>query len=288
MTIRRKIIFYILTPIIALAIVITSVLYIFTPPNLSDTTTLGFKIRSQTWSGVITVKGDVTYAPWAKLTIEPGATIKFDKLADQNLNQNEWSKWADAYIKDHNDPTGRQGYTKSHFSIYGTVQAVGTKDKPIVFTSAQAKPEYADWDQLIILKNSRLEYIKLSYSHNGVNIDGENVTLKNSIIHDSLWSCVDVFSAGVTVENNEVYHCWHQAVGTKLPGEIIVRNNNIHDSNLGINCENGAKPTITNNQLTAADINPDCGQGLGNILKEQPADVPGGTYDGRLVYPTRN
>ncbi|MFC1687382.1 hypothetical protein ACFL0L_02290 [Patescibacteria group bacterium] len=64
--------------LIVLAIIAAAIMYFVTPPELQDETTIGFKIRSQTWSGTITVKQKVTFAPWAILTIEPGTTVLFD------------------------------------------------------------------------------------------------------------------------------------------------------------------------------------------------------------------
>lgn len=278
-------VFIFLAVIVILIIATVIFMYIFTPAELNNTTTSGFKIRSQTWRGTITIKGDVYYAPWAQLTVEPGTKILFDK--ENNIEGTDWTKWADAYIKDHDDPTGRKGYKKSHFALYGKIIAVGTKTELVTFTSAQTKPEYADWDQLILSEGSILDYVEVAYAHNGVNVNGKNVQIRNSIIHDSLWSCVDVFSTGVTVENNEIYHCWHQAIGTKVPGEIIIKNNQVHDANLGINCEHAAKPTITNNQFAAAAINPDCGQNADNTVLERSADTQGGTYNDRLIYPAQ-
>lgn len=277
---------FIILAIIFIFIIATVICsYIFTPAELNNTTTSGFKIRSQTWRGTITIKGDVYYAPWAQLTIEPGTKILFDK--ENDIEGTEWTKWADAYIKDHDDPTGRKGYKKSHFALYGKIIAIGTEINLITFASAQTKPDYADWDQLILREGSVLDYVEVAYAHNGVNVEGKNVQIKNSIIHDSLWSCIDIFSAGVVVEDNEVYHCWHQAIGTKAPGAIIIKNNQVHDANLSINCEHGAQPTIINNQFAAAPINSDCGQGADNIIQERLSDTQGGTYNGRLIYPAR-
>ncbi|MBI2633119.1 MAG: right-handed parallel beta-helix repeat-containing protein [Parcubacteria group bacterium] len=280
----RKKIFLILITLVILIIAVAIFLYILTPSELKNTTASGLTIRSQTWRGTITIKGDVVYAPWSQLTIEPGTKIIFDKKPDKEGT--DWTQWADEYIKNHNDPTGRESYAKTHFDIYGKIIAVGTAGNRIIFTSAQTKPDYADWDQLILRKGSILEYIEAMYAHNGVNVDGENVHIKNSIIHDSLWSCVDIFATDVTVENNTIYHCWHQAIGTKVPGEMSIKNNNVHDATLGVNCENGAQPSITNNHFTAAPISPDCPEGSNNIIEEREADTKGGTYNGQLIYPS--
>ena len=253
------------------------------PSRVSDKTIKGVQLRSAVWSGTIRIAGDTLFLPWTTLIIKPGTKILFDKQSD--ISGTDWTEFADAYIKDHNDPTGRVGYGKSHFDLVARIRAIGGKEQPIIFTSAQDRPEYADWDQLVLFGGSRLEFTEVSYAHNGVNINGKNAIIRNSKIHDSLWSCIDIFSTGNLIENNEIYHCWHQAAGGKTPGPNIIRNNNIHDAQLGVNCENGANPTIENNKLSAAPINPDCPKGAGNIIEERPRDVPGGTYNNQLIYP---
>jgi len=266
-------------------------LYLLTPDKLQDTTTLGLKIRSQRWSGAITVKGDINFMPWATLTVEPGTTVLFEKKPDQEGT--DWTKWADAYIKDHNDPTGRIGYGKTHFHLYGKILANGTADQPIIFTSAQTQPEYADWDQLILLSDSRLDWVELAYSHNGANIEGRNVTITNGKIHDSLWSCIDLFSWGAEITNNEVYHCWHQAIGIKTDAGSnhinAISGNNVHDAWLGLNCEGDAQPWVTDNKFDAAPVAENCRTtppvSQNNTISDRPADSSGGTYGGQIIYP---
>lgn len=268
----------------ALTVGILAVLYLRTPSKIDGATASGITLRSQTWSGDITVAGDVYFAPWATLTVTPGTTVRFDKKAGVDIASTEWTAEADAYIKDNGDPTGRKGYKASHFRIHGKIIAAGTAEAPIVFTSAQANPEYADWDELSVAAGSVLDHIHLSYAHNGITISGKNVSVTNSVIHDSLWSCVDVFAVGVRVAGNEIYHCWHQAVGTKVVGDIVVEGNHIHDANLSVNCEYGSRPLIVRNRIAAAPINPDCGPAPGNTVEERRPDTSGGTFGGVLIY----
>src|SRR3989338_7813891 len=244
----------------------------------------GIIIRPQLWDGNITVVGDVFVVPWISLTIAPGTIILFEK--DTDIEGTDWTKWADDYIIEHNDPTGKEGYGESHFEIAAKIIAMGTKENPIIFTSAQTKKEYADWDQLVLFSGSILENVDLSFAHNGINLDGEGVVIKNSIIHNSLWSCIDVFSTDNLIEGNEVYHCWHQAIGFKAPGKNVVKGNDIHDSQLSVNCEFGANPEVKDNRFKSAPYNPDCPENPTNEIIGGSADTDGGTYNGLLVYPS--
>ena len=248
-----------------------------------NTAISGLQLTNQEWRGTIHITGDVYFPPWNQLNLAPGTQILFEKEPD--LENTEWVSHADAYIKDHNDPTGREGYSKTHYELYAKIIAKGTEDQPIIFTSAQSQPEYADWDELILASDSILEHIELSYAHNGLNLNGNNILIKNSKIHDSLWSCIDIFSTNNRIENNEIYHCWHQAIGVKIKGVNTIENNIIHDAQLSINCEFGANPTLRKNTFKSAPLNPDCPKSEDNIEIDGKYNTTGGTYNGILIYP---
>lgn len=248
-----------------------------------NTDTSGIQLFNEEWRGTIHITSDVYFPPWNQLTIAPGTKILFEKEPD--IENTDWTSNADAYIKDHNDPTGRESYSKTHYELYGKIIAIGTPDQPILFTSAQSKPEYADWDELVLASDSILEYVELSYAHNGINLNGNNIIIKNSKIHDSLWSCIDIFSTSNELTTNEIYHCWHQAIGVKVTGVNTIENNNIHDAQLSVNCEFEANPTLRKNTFTSAPLNPNCPKGEDNIEKAGKYDTAGGTYNGKLVYP---
>ncbi len=272
-----------LTIVAAIVAVVVGVWwYVSTPVQVQSVELSGWVVRPHDLSGTIRVTGDVTAAPWATLTFAPGTKVLFEKSAD--LPDTQWTKYADEYIIDHNDPTGRAGYKKSHYALYGKILAQGTAEQPIVFTSAQAQPDYADWDELILLRGSILDHVEVAYTHNGVNINSSDVRVMNSVIHDALWSCVDIFSANNIVAYNDIYHCWHQAIGVKTVGENTINNNTIHDANLSINCEYDANPVIRHNQFTTAPPSNDCPTDSSNTTTTRPADTPGGTYQGQLIY----
>ncbi len=281
----RRTIFFVFAVLLSVLLISFTIFYFLSPTKIADTSRSGLELRSQIWNGTIHITGDIIFLPWATLTIEPGTKILFEKNPD--IPGTPWTKYADDFITKHNDPTGHEGYNQSHFDMYAKIIARGTAAAPIIFTSAQPKPEYADWDQLVLHGGSILNHVDVSYAHNGINVGGDNVTITNSRSHDSLWSCIDIFSLKNRIENNEVYHCWHQAIGLKAGGPNLIKNNFLHDAQLGVNCENGANPTIENNHLEAAPLSPDCGEGVGNANIDRPHDVAGGTYEGKLIYPSQ-
>ncbi len=272
-------------PIIILVILILGLLiFSLYPKTILNKEVSGVQFNSQIWANKIIISEDVLFLPWTTLTIKPGTKILFNKK--QDIENTKWTKYADDFIIKHNDPTGKEGYQKSHFDIYAKINAIGTKENPIIFTSNQEDQEYADWDQLVLASNSHLEYVEISYTHNGLNLDGNNIIIKNSKIHDSLWSCIDIFSKNNLIENNEIYHCWHQAIGIKTQGQNLIQNNNIHDAQLSINCENQANPIIKENNIKAAPITPECSNLINNKEVKEKPEVKGGTYNKKLIYPS--
>ena len=261
----------------------------FFPKSIHDVAVSGSQFQSQRWSGTVTIIGDTLFMPWLTLTIEPGTKVWFKKEAMHDLG--DWTKYADAYIKDHNDPTGHEGYEKSHYDLTARIIAIGTEESPISLTalgrqlSPDPSPKYAAWDQLSLFSGSHLSHVIVEDAHNGITIEGSDVIVENSRVDTSLWSCIDIFSTGNTIARNDISHCWHQAIGVKVPGLNMITENTIHDAQLSVNCENGADPLINLNLISAAPLGSDCPKSLDNIIEDRPADVPGGLFEGKLIYP---
>jgi len=236
------------------------------------------------WEGTVRLDRSTYILPWQTLTIAAGTRIEFAKGSD--IPGTPWSPHADAYIKDHDDPTGRVGYGLGHHELFGKIVALGTKENPVLFTSEAADPEYADWSQVILSTGSRLENVTVEYAHNGLLVKGDDVVLRNIVVRDSLWSCIDIFGARAQLRDIEASHCWHQAIGFKAGNGGLVSGAYLHDSNLAVNCEGGANPVLENLRTKAARIAPSCP--AATALTEEPgvADTAGGTYGGVLVYPT--
>lgn len=239
------------------------------------------------WSGVVDVTESMLFFPWETLTIAPGTVVRFHSSPDGDLRATPWVPQADAYIMDHDDPTGREGYKLSHPTLAGRIHAVGTAAQPILFTSAQETPGYADWNQLTLLSGSRLENVTTEYTHNGITIVGNDVLLANVVARESLWSCIDVFGTRVSLRGIEAYHCWHQAVGFKDKDGNTLTDAFLHDAQVGINCEGGAHPVVQDVRLEAAGVAGTCDPSVhaSVVMHLRPVDVAGGTYKGELVYP---
>lgn len=127
-----------------------------TPDVLEDVTirALGVPYRVGAYAGDTLRFGTDDAHPKVTLTIEPGVTLRFPVKDDANsgggVQLTNWTDTADA------NPPGT------------TIQAVGTADKPIVFTSAAASPKPGDWRGLWFgtgaNADNRLEHVVIEYA----------------------------------------------------------------------------------------------------------------------------
>ena len=76
----KKTLFF-LAGFISVAVFIFAALAFF-PQSVSNVNVSGLHLRSQNWSGTITITGDTLFVPWVTLRIEPGTKILFDKNPD--------------------------------------------------------------------------------------------------------------------------------------------------------------------------------------------------------------
>ncbi len=111
-----------------------------------------YRVGNSNGDGMLLVERPEEKGGFATLTIEPGVTIRFKKEGFLSLDRF----------------TG-QGAAR------GAIVAVGTPAKPIVFTSAEAKPVAGDWLGLFFNEipqaSNRIEYARIDYA-GGVTQEG--------------------------------------------------------------------------------------------------------------------
>ncbi len=97
------------------------------------------------------VKGDIIIPPDKTLTIPAGVVIKFDTVAV--------------------------------FEVRGKLIAVGTTQKPILFTSGQKKPQPNDWKGIFFTNSadnkSVLKFCRIEYARTGVRVISTSPTISN-------------------------------------------------------------------------------------------------------------
>jgi hypothetical protein len=145
------------------------------------------------------VSKDVTVAPAVTLTIEPGVTVKFG----------------------------------GNFSLFvaGRLQAVGTANQKITFTSNYNESSAGDWIALEFTSatQSTLTYCVLEYAVDAIKMENSNVEVKNSEIRFS--------------QENGV---------TALNSTLRIQDSTISDSSMsGIELASGNQATIVNSTIKA-------------------------------------
>ena len=141
--------------------------------------------HDETWSGEITLIGQNVVKRGCTLTILPGTVVKFP--------------WVDE---------DKNGIGDGELTIEGRIIAKGTKDRPIVFTSAQPKPKIKDWTfvQIAMSKNSIVEYCKFEYAFTGLQVHYSTGTIKDNLFTNNFegmrFSTTDVLIAHNDFINN--------------------------------------------------------------------------------------
>ncbi len=116
-------------------------------------TTYGEITGEETWSGTVSLMGDVTVIENATLTIEPGTIVQFEPNIDvlasgKNVNRIEL--------------TINEG---------GALNAIGTEEKPIRFTPKKTSPEGGEWYGVVVSATSvNFEYCEFEYADVGLDM----------------------------------------------------------------------------------------------------------------------
>jgi parallel beta-helix repeat protein len=181
--------------------------------------------KDTTWSGDIIVTGDVHVPPGVTLTIAPGTKVRFRKIeADSDRN-----------LFGPDSPY----YPQAEIIVTGRMIARGTPDKPILFTSAEGKPQPADWGSLNFLGSTGnvVENCRIEYAYNGVHAHGAQVTVKDNTFRRN--------GVAISFKKEE------EAKGTPgfgIPADLLVSGNLIAENKGGINIRM-SRAVITRNTI---------------------------------------
>lgn len=201
-------------------------LWFSNPREISNTTRSGIIFRDEIWSGEIHITGDILAAPWVTLTILPGTVVKMAAQSDDR-------HWGFDHPRDlyfPKDPDRIE--TKSiQFIISGRLNAIGTPDKRIIFTSDSKSPTTYDWDGLTIF-HGKLEWTIVEYARYN-NPMFSDVVWANSIVRNSLECCLGIgHSKPVSPQilNNDIYNCGHEGMDI-AGGSPLIKGNHFYQEN---------------------------------------------------------
>lgn len=195
--------------------------------EIHDQNISGEITRDQIWSGKIHVTGDVWVKEGITLTILPGTVIRVVAFSDDQHG---------GIDHPHDPPFPKDPdriETKSvQFTIKGTLNAVGTPDRKIIFTSNSEQPTTYDWDGLYISRG-RLEYAIVEYARYNNIQESSDVIISNSVFKNSLEDCLGIGHdkpISPQILNNEFYNCGHEGIDNG-GGSAIIKGNYFHLEN---------------------------------------------------------
>jgi parallel beta-helix repeat protein len=173
------------------------------------------------WDKEVLVKGDIEVARGATLTVMPGTVIKFVKI--EEYGPSKLYKDKATY------------FPRAELIIRGKLIAQGTKDRMIVFTSAETSSHPADWGAINFLgtQDNILEYCEISYGHTSVHCHGAQVIVANCYLHDN----------GVAIGQKNVKESETRCV-------VPILYNRITGNGGGVLFGKGTSPTITHNEIS--------------------------------------
>ncbi len=180
----------------------------------------------ETWGTGVHLITDDVYVSGARLTIEPGAIVKFTESTSLLIGY------------------GGNGDNSE-------LIANGTIDNPILFTSNANSPTPGDWDRILFgkgtLSTSRMKYCTINYgggygtSSGMIELDNTSVTIENCTISQSAALGIDVNldSYFESFINNSITNCANFAVELFPDAVHTIGVGNIIDNAMGISVLGG-------------------------------------------------
>ena len=170
-------------------------------------TTSGTIASDETWSGTVTITGDVVVQN-AAVTIQPGTKVEFATTNDNVVN-------------------GDAEHIHLIFKDGSTVSAKGTESEPIVFTSASATPAPGMWGEVDIagslnVDSSGFDWCIFEYGNNAMDFrSGET---------SGEWSTIELLNP-IVIQNTIIRHMKRSGVYITSGGEPDFINCVFHDIN---------------------------------------------------------
>jgi hypothetical protein len=166
----------------------------------------------EVWSGTVRINGIVTVKKEGTLTIQPGTKILFVR----------------------NDLDG-DGIGDSELLVEGGLIARGTVDAPIIFTSAEEKPQKADWKYLYLdfVRQAIVEHVISEYAYSGIQVHFCKASIENSVFRNNV-DGVRFSTVNIVVQGNSIYNNKHGLRYEERRSKILVKENDIRDNEIGI------------------------------------------------------
>ncbi len=122
-------------------------------------------IEDTVWDGPVLVDGILTVAAGVTLEIRPGSRIRFTRF----------------------DSNG-DGIGEHEIFSQGTIRAIGTAERPVIFTSAEDSPRRGDWGAINMMVNEEdnyLEHCVVEYGYRGFHAHFSRARLTSSLFREN-------------------------------------------------------------------------------------------------------
>jgi parallel beta-helix repeat protein len=203
-------------------------------PISTTITTSGSVEQDEIWQGDILITGDILIPPGITVTVEPGTTIRFTAQKDDQHSPDEY----DAEVE--------QTWHTRLISIFvaGSLEARGTDDQPIVFTSDRQVIQEMDWESIMIEGDGAvyLDYVTIEHCHFGIQLNSPTLklTISNSTFKD-IYTCAVCghgarpnLAGPVQITYSSFIQCGRECVDTYSDQNIIIRGNIFSENHVGI------------------------------------------------------
>lgn len=147
--------------------------------------------------------------------------------------------------------------------IQGILNANGTTDKPIKFTSNKEEPHPGDWGSIIFnnsqpLQQSTLTKCTIEYGINGISLENGQLKIQDCTIQFNSENGTQIINGFIEIKNSTIAANTH---GISISGgnQIIIQNNNITSNENGISLLGNLTETTLNIQKNNISLNTNAG-----------------------------
>jgi len=164
--------------------------------------------KDQTWSGEVYINKYVQVPTGVTLTIEPGTKIKF------------------RHYRGYKEPEERCG-----LEISGTLKAIGTPERQIIFTSDASGPVNGDWHMLRLMNasdDSIIKYAVVEFAQQGINIWNCSPLISHTVVRWNNWEGIYLESyCKPIIEYNLICENGYNGIAMEQFNDAIIRYNTI-------------------------------------------------------------
>lgn len=234
--------------------------------------------QNEIWRGDILITGDIEIPKGVTLTIEPGTTIRFTAQSDDQRGgaTQDLAEPERVYFPD--DPPAIPANMIA-LIVFGSLNAQGTIDQPIAFSSNSDTPFVNDWQSIAVEAGGMaiLDHVIIEHNYWGLqlNTNTSKATVTNSTFRHIATCGVCTgphpLAGPIVISNNLFTNCGHEGVDTYQDQNITIKYNlfignvvgviangstvtieanTFRNNHRGINAVNSGNPTIVGNDIT--------------------------------------